>query len=114
MDLGLVFTVLVTCMFQAHVHANNHDLEDVKEEAHLLSNVTTLVKSTISEQHENGVAALLETYALAQLDQLSLVTRYAGTGYNLVRGSPEGDFNYGGVDPGIRTTQEIFAHTYTT
>ena len=50
--------------------------------------------------------------ALTQLDQLSLVTRYAGVGYNIIRGNPEGDFNRGGIDPGIKTTHAIFAHTY--
>ena len=50
--------------------------------------------------------------ALAQLDLLSLVTRYAGLGYNIIRGNPEGDFNRGGIDPGIKTTRVIFAHTY--
>lgn len=54
-----------------------------------------------------------EEIAQEQIDQLSLVTRYTGTGYNLVRGNPEGDFNRGGIDPGIRTTNEIFSHTYT-
>ena len=50
--------------------------------------------------------------AQEQIDRLSLVTRYAGTGYNLVRGNPEGDFNRGGIDPGIMTTNNIFTHTY--
>ena len=50
--------------------------------------------------------------ALTQLDQLSLVTRYAGVGYNIIRGNPEGDFNRGGIDPGLKTTRVIFALTY--
>ena len=53
-----------------------------------------------------------EERALTQFNQLSLATRYAGTGYNLIKGNPEGDFNYGAVDPGIKTTNEIFTHTY--
>ena len=62
-----------------------------------------------------NVLHILETDETAevQYNKLSLVTRYAGTGYNLIRGNPEGDFSYGGVDPGIKTTNEIFAHTYT-
>ena len=52
--------------------------------------------------------------ALTQLDRLSLVTRYTGVGYNIIRGNPEGDFNRGGIDPGIKTTHVIFAHTYKT
>lgn len=113
--------LLVACMFQVYAHASTEsDLEDIlfqqaaltddKGDAYLQSNGTNLEEN--NEQHDL-IVALLESTALAQLDQLSLVTRYAGTGYNLVRGNPEGDFNLGGVDPGIRTTQEIFAHTYT-
>jgi hypothetical protein len=45
-------------------------------------------------------------------DQLSLATRYVGIGYNLIRGSPEGDFNLGGNDPGIKITHHIFRFTY--
>lgn len=52
-------------------------------------------------------------YALmSQVDELSLVTRYAGMGYNLLMANPEGDFYLGGVDPGIKTTRFIFKHTY--
>ena len=50
--------------------------------------------------------------ALAEVDQLSLITRYAGMGYNLLSANPEGDFNLGGVDPGIKSTRFIFKHTY--
>ena len=50
--------------------------------------------------------------ASAQANKLSLVVRYAGTGYDLLKGSPEGDFNGGGIDSGIKKTREIFTHTY--
>ena len=46
-------------------------------------------------------------------DRLSLATRYVGVGYDLVRGSPEGEFRRGGVDPGIKITRHIFGFTYT-
>ena len=46
------------------------------------------------------------------VDQLSLVTRYAGMGYNVLEANPEGDFNRGGIDPGIKTTRFVFKHTY--
>ena len=49
---------------------------------------------------------------LENADQLSLVTRYAGVGYNLIRGSPDGEFRTGGVDPGIKITRHIFGFTY--
>jgi len=45
-------------------------------------------------------------------DQLSLVTRYAGMGYNALEANPEGDFYRGGINPGIKTTRFIFKHTY--
>ena len=35
--------------------------------------------------------------ALIELDELSLVTRYTGMGYNILMANPEGDFNRGGV-----------------
>ena len=44
-------------------------------------------------------------------DELSLVTRYAGMGYNILEANPEGDFSYGGADPGIKTTRFIFKLT---
>ena len=33
-------------------------------------------------------------------------------GYNILMANPEGDFNRGGVDPGIKSTRFIFKHTY--
>ena len=51
-------------------------------------------------------------FALLQQNQLTPIVRYAGTGYNIVRGNPDGDFLRGGIDPGIRLTREVFAYTY--
>ena len=59
--------------------------------------------------------AAVDTYdpiALIELDELSVVTRYAGMGYNILMANPEGDFYRGGVDPGIKSTRFIFKHTY--
>lgn len=42
------------------------------------------------------------------LDQLPLLTRYAGMGYNALQANPEGDFYLGGINP----TRFIFNHTY--
>lgn len=64
------------------------------------------------EDEQHPMAASEETIATAQYNQLSVVTRYVGNGYNLIRGNPEGKFNLGGVDPGIKSTREIFTHTY--
>ena len=48
-----------------------------------------------------------------ELDALYPIARYAGMGYNILRGNPEGDFNQGGRDPGIHDTRWIFNLTYT-
>lgn len=45
-------------------------------------------------------------------DRLTAITRYVGIGYNLLKGSPDGDFSHGGVDPGILATRAIFDFTY--
>ena len=55
----------------------------------------------------------LDTMAHAQVDELSLITRYAGMGYNILEANPEGSFYIGGADPGIKSTRFIFKHTYT-
>ena len=47
-----------------------------------------------------------------EVSALSRVSRYAGMGYNILRGNPEGDFDIGGKDPGIKTTRWVFDHTY--
>ena len=59
--------------------------------------------------------AIIDSYdpmAVMELDELSLVTRYTGMGYNILMANPEGDFNRGGVDPGIKSTRFIFKQTY--
>lgn len=48
-----------------------------------------------------------------QSDLLSSATRFAGVGYNYIRGSPEGDFATGGRDPGVLITRRILKFTYT-
>ena len=45
-------------------------------------------------------------------DQLSLVTKYAGMGYNALMANPDGEFSRAAVDPGIKTTRFIFNQTY--
>ncbi len=56
---------------------------------------------------------IAEKSAEIEVDSASLVTRYAGMGYNILQANPEGDFNRGGIDPGIKTTRFVFKHTYT-
>lgn len=57
-------------------------------------------------------AAEQDDLAEEETDQLTSVVRYVGVGYNLLKGSPDGDFELGGIDPGVRTTREIFDFTY--
>ena len=83
---------------------------EAKVADHLPSNMTAVDK--YDSAHEYVLLPSSGEDALAQLDQLSLVTRYTGAGYNIIRGNPEGDFNRGGIDPGIRITHVIFTHTY--
>ena len=39
---------------------------------------------------------------------------FFGVGYNLLKGNPEGDARYGGVDPGLLITRKIFQLTWNT
>ena len=39
---------------------------------------------------------------------------FVGVGYNLLKGNPEGDATYGGVDPGLLITRKIFQLTWNT
>ena len=56
---------------------------------------------------------IVDTVSNEELDALYPITRYAGMGYNLLRGNPEGSFETGGKDPGIHNTRWIFNLTYT-
>ena len=107
--LALLLQVASLLLASAHDSTQADFIQQAvfKEKACLKSNETTLELERVLQQLSGS-----EEIAQEQLDMLSLVTRYAGTGYNLVRGNPEGDFNKGGVDPGIRTTNFIFTHTY--
>ena len=49
---------------------------------------------------------------MQERDALYPITRYAGMGYNFLRGNPEGDFIRSGKDPGILNTRWIFNLTY--
>lgn len=51
-----------------------------------------------------------EDIAEEEADKLSSVIRNVGMGYNLLKGSPDGDFDRGGIDPGI--LRPIFEFTY--
>ena len=108
-SLLLVEVLLYTaCVLQAH--SLSHESTDIEEAllqqgSHLEAKTAEHFSTNMTEIDE------VEHDALAQLDHLSLVTRYAGLGYNIIRGNPEGDFNRGGIDPGIKTTRVILAHT---
>ena len=107
MLLWLTIALHISCAVASDV---NEPTTVINSDIQRQSNITNFEKTG------DDLSELLQTdeeTAEVQYNQLSLATRYAGTGYNLIRGNPEGDFNYGGVDPGIKTTNEIFAHTYT-
>lgn len=70
---------------------------------------TALLESTHAEEN---LLNLDDQNAIEETDQLTTITRYVGVGYNLLRGSPDGDFERGGVDPGILSTGVIFEFTY--
>ncbi|XP_064404273.1 uncharacterized protein LOC135349653 isoform X2 [Halichondria panicea] len=61
---------------------------------------------------ESSIIEEPDQTAEIEINSASLVTRYAGMGYNLLQANPEGDFNRGGVDPGIKTTRFVFKQTY--
>ena len=61
---------------------------------------------TIFQVHTANAVAVITP------DQLSLVTKYAGMGYNALEANPEGEFSRAAVNPGIKTTRFIFNHTY--
>ena len=92
---------LIVCLHYAHGDAATNTVEASLRNTYLVANQSSA--SLVTPDYED---------ALEQVDQLSLVTHYTGVGYNIIRGNPEGDFNRGGVDPGIRTSHEIFDLTY--
>ncbi len=98
---------IAACVFQARSLSYKSTDVLLQQGSNLEAKTFDHFPSNITEVGEGD-----EYDALTQLDRLSLVTRYAGLGYNIIRGNPEGDFNRGGVDPGIKTTHVIFAHTY--
>lgn len=48
----------------------------------------------------------------AEPDVLSSVTRFVTFGYDLIKGNPEGDFNLGGRDDGIKISYPVLQFTY--
>lgn len=72
-----------------------------------------LQKSMLVDVEENFFQEMGDQDAVEETaDQLTAVIRYVGVGYNLLRGSPDGDFDRGGIDPGIKSTRAIFDFTY--
>ena len=72
-----------------------------------------LQKEILASAEQQKTAAMLnQDVAEEETDQLTSITRYVGIGYNLLKGSPDGDFILGGADPGVLTTKMVFAFTY--
>ena len=62
---------------------------------------------------ETAAGNAKQDLAEEEADRLTSITRYVGVGYNLLKGSPEGDFDRGGADPGIMINRGvIFEFTY--
>ena len=83
-----------------------------------------LTSETIQQSHalidfqykhllQDILSAAMNDVEIQERDALYPITRYAGMGYNLLRGNPEGDFSLGGKDPGIQSTHWIYNLTYT-
>ena len=115
MRLLLIVLLQVTNLLSASANDSTEAKNALFQRATVENKITVQSNETTGLEKDDLVALLKsnEEIAQEQINQLSLVTRYTGTGYNLVRGNPEGDFNRGGIDPGIRTTNEVFSHTYT-
>ena len=124
MHLWLALVLQVAFVLRAYAYggieledalSQQADLEDLDSnvEAHLQTNATNMEKNNKLKDTMSELLQSDEESALEQIDQLSLITRYTGTGYNLVKGNPEGDFKRGGIDPGLKVTNVIFTHTYT-
>ena len=58
-----------------------------------------------SQRSESDMDFEAHNYTPEQIEQTSQLTRYAGLGYNLLQGNPDGDKNRGEVDPGIKFTR---------
>ena len=85
----------------------------------LLPTVIVIAALAIVECHaaEESLLALkfedlLDDVIAEERASLYPITRYAGMGYNYLRGNPEGDFMRGGKDPGLKDTRWILNLTY--
>ena len=94
MKLVFTFFTALACVIIQQSHASERTSEDAVYQ--LLRNFWSLMSDADMQEK----------------DALYPITRYAGMGYNYLRGNPEGDFNKGGKDPGIRSTRWIFNLTY--
>ena len=78
----------------------------------LTSAIVLLQTEKVKGDYQIPVSKDANVY-IEERDALYPISRYAGMGYNLLRGNPEGDFDIGGKDPGIQGTRWIFNLTYT-
>ena len=120
----LFLIVLFASALQAHITmANPVGAKKEFNESPQMIEYAKMIKTLFAENQETNPyhdgetdTAEIKPDLIAETElanELSLVTRYAGMGYNLLTGNPEGDFSIGGADPGIKTTKFIFKHTYT-
>lgn len=140
MQMSLVHYLLVVCFLQALGLSNGLAFRDKNEHPHLntylypaeneISAETNgqqssrkhnllevflaklLQKEILAGAQDTAAAMLDQELAEEEADQLTSITRYVGVGYNLLKGSPDGDFEKGGTDPGILISRVIFDFTY--
>ena len=110
--------VLVVALYSPHLSASQF-LDYYRRPAtqSLKQTLVDILLSRILEMNlesaEEEISAMNDgEEAEEESDRLTAVTRYVGVAYHLLEGSPDGDFDIGGIDPGIRATRVIFEFTY--
>ena len=90
--------------------SQDRNRNDLEEEAfkEAIDQLNTAIESNLNQSSND-----LEQEALEEaVNELSAAIRNVGVGYNILKGSPDGDFNRGGIDPGILVTRHVFEFTY--
>lgn len=122
MAVSIIFVILLCLTGQSfgqdkyHGHLHSHpQLARVQDTIKLEAFFERLLQqAALADTEEHNSWSTLdreeEEEVEEEADSLSSIVRYVGTGYNLLKGSPDGDFDRGGADPGI--LQEIIEFTY--
>lgn len=81
-----------------------------EESAAELAAAMSVSKTDTTEQAAES--AMQDPIVLEATHDVSNVSKLVSFGYNLIRGCPEGEFESGGMDVGIRSTNQIFKFTF--